>query len=89
MNCRRVKVVGGRILFEDSDPQVGRVGYFEPEGSMFFSPEDQVFIEANLRGKAQLEKFSKDHLLFEARMRRTPDLDILYTCTVRDTLRAR
>ena len=66
---RHIKVAGGRILFDDSDPKVGRVGHFDAEGSsLYFSPEDQVIIQARLKGQAQLEKFSKDHLLFEARM---------------------
>jgi hypothetical protein len=76
--CRHLTVVSGRILFEDSDAKTGQIGYFEPHGSsLFFSPSDQVIIQARLQGRAKLEKFSKDHLLFETRMRRLPELDIL------------
>jgi hypothetical protein len=85
---RHIKVADGRVLFDDSDPKVGKVGHFDPAGSsLYFSPEDQVIIQARLKGKAELTRFSRDHLLFEARMRRQPDLEIAYTCEVRDTLR--
>jgi hypothetical protein len=87
--CRHLTVASGRILFDDSDPKVGRIGYFEPHGSVYFSPDDQVVIRARLNGKAKLEKFSKDHLLFEARMRLLPELDVEYTCRVVETLKAR
>jgi hypothetical protein len=83
--CRHLTVVSGQILFEDSDPKMGQIGYFEPKGSLYFSPADQVIIQANMKGKAKLEKFSKDHLLFETRMRRLPEMELLYKCQVTDT----
>jgi hypothetical protein len=83
--CRHLRVVEGRIRIDDSDQREGRIGHFDPQGSLYFSPEDQVIIKATLSGKAKLERFSKDHLLFEARMRRQPDLEVRYTCRVVDT----
>jgi len=85
--CRHLTVAGGRMLFDDSDSKVGQTGYFEPQGSLFFSPSDQVIIEARLKGRAKLEKFSRDHLLFETRMRRLPELDVQYKCRVTETLK--
>ena len=87
--CRHLKTAGGRILLDGSTKREGRLGHFEPEGDLYFSTEDQVIIKARLRGKAKLEKFSKDHLLFEARMRQMPELDLIYTCRVTDTLKKR
>jgi hypothetical protein len=88
--CRHIRVIDGRILFDDSDPRVGRVGHFDPRGSsLYFSPEDQVIIRSRLKGEAKLEKFSKDHLLFEARMRQLPKLEVDYTCKVREMLRVK
>lgn len=83
--CRHLKVVDGRLVIDDSNPRVGSIGYFEPRGSMYFSPKDQVIIRADLEGKAKLENFSKDHLLFEARTRALPELKVRYTCRVVDT----
>jgi hypothetical protein len=87
--CRHLTVASGRILFEDSDAKTGQIGYFEPHGSLFFSPSDQIIIQARLQGRAKLEKFSTNHLLFETRMRRLPEMDVLYTCRVTDTRRHR
>ena len=87
--CRCLTVVEGQVLLDDSDPKSSRIGYFEPRGSLFFSPADQVIIEARLKGKGKLEKFSKDHLLFETRMRRLPELNVVYTCRVTDTVKPR
>lgn len=86
-NCRHLKAVSGRLQFEDSDQRVGVIGNFEPQGDLFFSPDDQVIIAAKLQGRAKLEKFSKDHLLFEARMRRMPELTVDYTCRIVDSLK--
>jgi hypothetical protein len=75
----------GRIEINASDAREGRLGYFEPRGSLYFSPEDQVIIKAQVRGTAKMERFSKNHLLFESRMRQLPELEVLYTCRVADT----
>jgi hypothetical protein len=85
--CRHLRVVEGRITLEsnEEDSKNEQMGHFDPHGSFFFSPEDQIVIEARLKGRAKLERFSKDHLLFETRMRREPQLDIRYTCKVTDT----
>ena len=83
--CIHLQVVSGRIDLNTSDEKKGRIGWFEPEGSMDFSPEDQVIVQAKLHGNAKLEEFSKDHLLFETRMRRMPEIEIAYTCRVQDT----
>jgi hypothetical protein len=85
--CRHLQIQGGRILFEDSDPRVGRIGHFTPEGSFDFFPGDQIIIKAYLKGKAKLDKFSKDHLLFETRSVREPELEVLYSCRVVPTLK--
>lgn len=86
--CRHIKFdEGGRFKLDESDPKVGRIGHFDPQGSMYFSVDDKIIIQADLTGKAQLDKFSKDHLLFQARMRQTPELQIRYTCRIEDTRR--
>lgn len=83
--CTHLQVVGGRIYLDASDAKKGSIGWFEPRGSLDFSPDDQVIIQAKLQGTAKLEEFSTDHLLFETRMRRMPEIEIVYTCRVEDT----
>ena len=49
--CRHLSVVSGRIWFDDSTSREGRVGHFDPQGSLYFSPEDQVIIQGKLKGR--------------------------------------
>jgi len=86
--CRHVAIESGRITIDDSNAREGRIGHFEPKGSLYFSTEDQIVVQARLRGTAKLERFSKNHLLFESRMRRLPELELIYTCSISDTPKA-
>jgi len=84
-NCKAVKLISGRLLFDDSNNNTGKIGHFDPVGSMFYSPESSIFIKGELKGKSVFEHFSKNHLLFEARMTASPELRIIYTCEIVET----
>jgi hypothetical protein len=84
-NCAQLKIVAGRIQFDDSNPGEGHVGHFDPEGKLDFSLEDKIVIYGKARGSAVFEQFSKNHLLFETRSSQNPVLDLVYTCVVIDT----
>jgi hypothetical protein len=86
--CRDIEIDSGRVTIDDLNAREGRIGHFDPHGHLYFSPEDQIIVQARLHGTAKLERFSKDHLLFESRMRRLPELEVSYTCTVTDTPKA-
>jgi len=81
-NCNLIKIVSGRLELDGSSSDTGKIGYFDPTGTLYFSPDQQIFIKGKLKGKAKFEQFSKDHLLFEARMSFLPELDISYTCGI-------
>lgn len=87
-NCSAIKVVSGQIRLDDSTDKQGKIGFFEPKprsSYMLFSPTQEVFVEAVLEGTGQMDRFSKDHLLFEARSVQRPEIKIMYTCKVIDT----
>lgn len=82
-DCAQLRIVGGRILFDSSTPNEGRIGHFDPTGSCYFAKDSKVIIRASLKGTAVFEKFSKNHLLFEARSRNSPVVELNYTCRVK------
>ena len=85
-NCKVVKLISGRLEFDGSNKDTGKIGYFDPVGSLFYSPDSSVFIKGELKGKSVFEHFSKNHLLFEARMTASPELRIIYTCEIMETI---
>ena len=84
--CSVVQILDGELTHNDSTDSTGQIGVFRPRGRLLFSPESQIFIEGELRGTGQFERFSRDHLLFQTRNRRQPDIKILYSCTVKKTM---
>lgn len=79
--CVQISVVGGELNFHESNAKAEQIGFFRPqEGEMVFSPQDQIFIQGHLKGRGKLTIKSKDHILFEARSDREPELTIHYTC---------
>jgi hypothetical protein len=79
--CVQITVVGGELNFRESNAKAEQVGFFRPqEGEMIFSPQDQIFIQGHLKGRGKLTIKSKDHILFEARSDREPELTIHYSC---------
>lgn len=85
--CRRLQVASGRLRFQNSTETHSQIGHFDPEGSLDYSSESQIIVAAKLRGRARLDQVSKNHLLFEARMRQEPELEMQYTCRIVDTLK--
>lgn len=85
----RLEVVDGQLLFDDSNSTLGRNGYFKPRGRFHFSPEDQIIVEATLKGAGEIKQFSKDHLLFESRLQGRPDIEVQYQCRVTETLKGK
>lgn len=75
----------GRLELDSADREEGRIGWFEPRGEMFFSPEEQAVVRAELTGKGLLERVSRRHLLFKTEMKQSPDLSVVYSCRVDDT----
>jgi hypothetical protein len=82
---RQINVVGGAIHLDASDHREGRLGRFVPEGSLYYAAEEPYVVGARLSGRAKMEKFSKDHLLFEAHFTHEPTLDLSYSCMMVDT----
>jgi hypothetical protein len=83
-NGKKLRVLSivkpARYELEGSDKDEGRIGHVEPEGKMWFSPEEQVIVEADLSGAGVLQRFSKNHLLFETSFRGKANLDAKYSC---------
>jgi hypothetical protein len=82
--CALLKITDGRILFDSSNAKEGNIGHFDPAGTFDYSLEDKVVIRGNAKGAARLEKFSKDHLLFETRSIQQPTLQLTYRCKIID-----
>jgi hypothetical protein len=81
--CVQINVVGGELNFRESNRKAEQVGFFRPQkGEMVFSPQDQIFILADLIGRGKLTVRSRDHILFEARSDREPEMKIHYECTL-------
>jgi len=83
--CLHVAAKKGTMHLEDWNPQAGTLGHFSPRGSMFFSPEDQIIIQSKLQGSAVLERFSTNHLLFASKLIAEPELELRYSCTIKDS----
>jgi hypothetical protein len=80
-----LKVDGGRLILTSSEQKGGEIGWFEPKGTMRFSPEDQIIVEASLSGKGQLDRVGPTHLLFKTEMQQSPEITAFYTCRIVDT----
>lgn len=82
--ARRVLSIAqpARLNLEGSDRDEGRIGDLEPSGKLYFSPEDQVIEEAEIQATATLQRFSKNHLLFETAFRGKANVEAKYYCRV-------
>jgi hypothetical protein len=80
-----LKAEGGTLRLTSAERGRGEIGWFEPRGTMRFSPEDQIIVEASLTGKGQLDWVGPTHLLFKTEMRHAPEITAFYTCRVVDT----
>lgn len=79
--CVKINVLGGALNFHESSSRAEQVGHFYPQkGEMLFSPQDQIFIHGFFHGKGKLTITQKDHILFQARSKREPDLKVYYSC---------
>jgi hypothetical protein len=78
-------VEDGRLLLVSSERHKGQLGWFEPRGEMFFSPEEQIVSRAELSGKGLLERVSRNHLLFKTEMKQSPEISVVYSCRMIDT----
>ena len=54
-------------------------------GDMDYDPERQLIVRARLHGTGELQRFSRNHLLFTVRQLRQPTLQLTYTCEPIDT----
>jgi hypothetical protein len=84
--CVQINFVGGELSFRESNRKAEQVGHCQPdtrESKLIYSPQDSIFIEAFLKGRGKLTIRSKDHILFEARSDREPELTIRYTCRLK------
>lgn len=77
-----LSIQSGYILLDSSDDKNKRVGSFTPAGTLRFNLRDGYVEAADLTGHAKLEHVSKNHLLFETRMRTDPKLLVRYRCSV-------
>ena len=80
-----LRVVSGRLTLQSDEATANRIGWFEPQGELLFSPEDEVITEAHLSGRGLLERVSRNHLLFRTEMKQEPKVKITYSCRVRPT----
>jgi hypothetical protein len=75
-------IQSGYVLLDSSDNKAKRVGSFTPAGDLRFNLSDGYVQSADLTGQMKLEHLSKDHLLFETRMRTEPKLKVRYRCSL-------
>lgn len=75
-----LKIARGLIEIDDSDASHQRIGRFVPTGTMKYRIGDSYIESANLRGDFRIDQVSTDHLLFEARFKATPTLEVQYSC---------
>lgn len=57
-----------------------RVGSFDPRGTLRFNITEGYIESAELNGELAVETVSKDHILFEARFRTRPRMQVIYSC---------
>jgi hypothetical protein len=80
----RLSIQEGTVQLDNSDNKTDRIGSFSPSGTLRFNLSDDFMEQADLTGHMRLERLSKDHLLFEARMRTQPKVQVRYRCTLQN-----
>lgn len=73
-------VAKGVLKLNTSDKVANRVGTFMPRGKLLFNITDGYISAADLAGDLVLETVSKNHLLFEAKFKTKPRLQVSYSC---------
>lgn len=85
-NTRRLKLTNGQITIsmpEQNNRVTGTVTNIN--GTCIIPDKYGVIKEGIITGRVKYTKVSTDHLLFEARMEATPQLNIQYECEVLDS----
>ncbi len=80
-----LEATDGQLNMDSDDKSEGQVGWFKPRGQLFFSPQEQIIVEAALSGKGTLNKVHRNHLLFKTEFKQEPVMSLTYSCTVADT----
>lgn len=83
--CKRVRVVDGQCTLLDEANPTQKIGYIEPRGDLDYDPETQLIIQAKFEATGEIQRFSRNHLLFTAKQMRQPTLKMIYTCIPIDT----
>lgn len=77
-----LRITRGILELDTSDQSMSRIGRFVPTGELRYNLADNCVSTAALTGEMSIEQLSKDHLLFESRMRTEPRLSLNYSCTL-------
>lgn len=78
-----LRVDKGVIDLNGSDRNTSRVGRLTPNGRLHYSLDERFIQSATFHGDMIVETCSKDHILFEAKFKSRPKLDILYECQMK------
>jgi len=79
----RLQIHKGTMNLVADDGSRRRVGTLVPRGNMEFDLSGGFLRLAALTGSMAFEEVSKDHLLFEARFRTEPKIQISYSCELK------
>ncbi len=79
-----LKATSGEITFHQFDAKAEQFGHFRPTGTLYYSLTDDYIVKGTLKGSGRMTVRSRDHMLFEARTDREPEIQVDYQCTFRD-----
>lgn len=78
----QLEIKSGDVEIDSSNAKTGRMARFAPTGQLEYNIAEGYVQKATLSGSLHVERFSKDHILFETRFKTRPEIKMTYDCSI-------